>query len=61
MIEQEIMASGCTRRGSGWILRKIFFFRRVVRHWNGLPMEVMETPSLEMFKKCLDVVLRDVA
>ena len=38
-------------------LRKKFFTQRVVTHWNRLPKEVVDAPSLEAFKARLDVAL----
>ncbi|KFV94113.1 hypothetical protein N327_08820, partial [Fulmarus glacialis] len=41
-------------------IRKKFFAMRVVRHWNRLPREVVDAPSLEMFKARLDEALSNL-
>ncbi|KFV21983.1 hypothetical protein N340_05612, partial [Tauraco erythrolophus] len=41
-------------------LRKKFFTLMVVRHWNRLPREVVDAPSLEVFKARLDEALSNL-
>jgi len=44
-------------RKFGWNMRKNFFPLRVMEHWKRLPREVVESPSLKIFKTHMDVVL----
>ena len=39
---------------------KRYFTMRVVRHWNRLPRETVDVPSLEVFKARLDGVLSNL-
>ncbi|PKU49553.1 hypothetical protein llap_106 [Limosa lapponica baueri] len=41
-------------------VRKKFFTVRVVRLWNRLPKEVLDAPSLEVFKTRLDLALSNL-
>jgi len=37
-------------------IRKKFFTVRVVRHWNRLPREVVDAPSLKTFKVLISLI-----
>ena len=38
-------------------IRRKFFTQRVVTHWNRLPKEAVDAPSMQAFKARLDVAL----
>jgi len=41
-------------------IRKNLFTEMFVKHWNRLPREVVESRSLEVFKRHIDMMLRDM-
>jgi len=41
-------------------IRKNFFIETVLRDWNRLPREVVESLSLDVFKKRVEVALQDM-
>ncbi|KFW09112.1 hypothetical protein N326_02320, partial [Eurypyga helias] len=41
-------------------IRKKFFLERVVRHWNRLPREAVDAPSLAVLKASLDEALSNL-
>jgi len=56
LIGQEVMTLSFARRGSGWIFGKIYSQKRW--YWDRLTREAVESLSLEVFKKIVDVMLR---
>jgi len=38
-----------------------FFTKSVIKHWNGLPGEMVESICLEVFTRCVDMAMRGMA
>ncbi|KAK4822685.1 hypothetical protein QYF61_019554, partial [Mycteria americana] len=49
-----------TSSPSKCFIRKHFFTESVVKHWNRLPREVVDAPSLSVFKRHLDNALNNM-
>ncbi|KFZ64119.1 hypothetical protein N338_11126, partial [Podiceps cristatus] len=54
--------NGCKLKGEKFRLdiREKIFMPSVVKHWKRLPREVVDAPSLEIFKVRLDGALSDL-
>jgi len=51
------MVKGLEGRRLQLNIRNRFFMVQVTKHWLKVPREVMGSPSLETFKRCIDVVM----
>ena len=54
------MTSSFAWEGSNSMLGKKLFLQGAVRQWHRLSRKVVESLSLEVFKSCVDVALRDI-
>lgn len=59
MTGQEKNVSSCAKGGLDWILGKKFFMDGVVKLWNKLSREVVESSPLGMFSQHLVMPLED--
>ena len=56
------LKGGCSELGVGLFSRvTVVGLEGTASSWNGLPGKVVGSPTLEVFKERLDIVLRDMA
>lgn len=56
----EETVSNFTKGSFRWVTGRNFFTKNVVKHRNKLPREVVESPALEVFSRCVKVALVDM-
>lgn len=49
------------QEGFRYTVRKNFFMTRIMKCWSRLPRKLVDSPSQKIFKRCVDMVLRDIA
>jgi len=55
--EREVIVPPLVRQDLCYMLGRFFFTQRIVRYWNRLLSEVVDAPSMEMFKYRLEGAL----
>ena len=59
-MEREVLVSKLHQGRFRLDIRKHFFTKKVVKHWSRLPREVVDAPSLSVFKRHLDNTLNNM-
>lgn len=57
----EEVTSSCFKEALDCVLMKNLLTKRAIKHWNRIPREVVESPYLEVFKRHVDLMLRNIS
>lgn len=60
MVAQEEEAPNCSIRGLDYLVVKMSLLKSLSSTGTGCPGKVVDSPSLEKFKRCVGKVLRDM-